>query len=330
MRMRLIALMVLLLALPYKILAKTVTIDTPSLCTKVEKIEGNRVDLAEPSQPCPVEGQGKVSAGIKEELRDIHVYVNGTYWKKVAMNSPALSAEDIAETVEQSKKHSRTMDLPENAHETEATRLAEHLSRYAQSGEFQERIEAQKNRLYGQIYGGQENTHEATVKDPPGKRVGLSSQERIYLFISASVPNPTIRHYVKVISDLGEPNIRIVMRGFVGGAKFLKPTMAFLKEILFTNPECNPSRERCSTYRTQAIIDPLLFRKYRIEKVPAFVYAPSLTISDNQMSEGLSGDKASDHYLIYGDVSLKYALQLFLRERKSPGLEGLFAGCRGG
>ncbi|OPY77498.1 MAG: Type-F conjugative transfer system pilin assembly protein [Syntrophorhabdus sp. PtaU1.Bin153] len=330
MRMWLIALMVLLLALPYKALAKTVTIDTPSLCTKVEKVEGNRVDLAEPSQPCPAKGQGKANAEIKEELKDIQVYINGTYWKKVAMNSPVLSAEDIAETVEQSKKHSRTIDLPKNAHETEATRLAEHLSRYAESGEFQERIEAQKNRLYGQIYGGQENRHEATVKDPPGKRVGLSSRERIYLFISASVPIPTLRHYMKVINDLGEPNIKVVMRGFVGGAKFVKPTMAFLKEILFTDPECNPSRERCNTYRTQVIIDPLLFGKYRIEKVPAFIYAPSLSISDNQMSEGLSGGKASDHYLIYGDVSLEYALQLFLREQKSPGLEGLVAGCQGG
>ena len=330
MRMWLIAPMVLLLALPHKTLAKTVTIDTPSLCTTVEKIEGNRIDLAEPSQPCPVEGQGKADVEIKEEFRDIHAYVNQTHWKKVAMNSPALSAEDIAETVEQAKKHSLTIDLEENPHETEAKRLAEDLARYAQSGKFQERIEAQKNGLYGQIFGSQANTHEATAKEPPGKRIGLSSQERIYLFISASVPVPTLRHYVKVISDLGEPNIRIVMRGFLGGAKFLKPTMAFLKEILFTDPECNPSRERCSTHRTQAIIDPLLFRKYRIEKVPAFVYAPSLTISDNQMSEGLSGDKASDHYLIYGDVSLEYALQLFLREQKSPGLEGVLAGCRGG
>ncbi|WP_028895577.1 type-F conjugative transfer system pilin assembly protein TrbC [Syntrophorhabdus aromaticivorans] len=330
MRMRPIALMVLLLALPYKTLAKTVTIDTPSLCTRVEKIEGNRADLAEPSQPCPVEGQGKVSAGIKEELRDIHVYVNGTYWKKVAMNSPALSAEDIAETVAQSKKHSLTIDLEENPHKTEATRLAEDLARYAQSGEFQERIEAQKNRLYGQILGSQANRHEAAAKEPPGKRVGLSSRERIYLFISASVPVPTLRHYVKVISDLGEPNIRIVIQGFVGGAKFLKPTMAFLKEILFTDPECNPSRERCKVYSSQVTVDPLLFRKYRIERVPAFVYAPSLSISDSQMSEGLGSAKVSDHYVVYGDMSLEYALQLFLREQKSPGLEGVLVGCRGG
>ncbi|OPY66949.1 MAG: Type-F conjugative transfer system pilin assembly protein [Syntrophorhabdus sp. PtaU1.Bin050] len=330
MRMWLIALMVLSLALPHKALAKTVTIDTPSLCTKVEKIEGNRVDLAEPSQPCPVEGQSKASAEIKEELRDIHLYVNGTYWKKVPINSPALSAEDIAETVEQSKKHSLTIDLQENPHETEATRLAEDVARYAQSGEFQERIEGQKNGLYGQIFGSQANMHEATAKEPPGKRPGLSSQERIYLFISTSVSTPTLRHYMKAVSDLGEPNIRIVMRGFVGGAKFLKPTMAFLKEILFTDPECNPSRERCKTYSSQVIVDPLLFRKYRIERVPAFVYVPSLSISDSQMSEGLGSAKVPDHYVVYGDVSLEYALQLFLREQKSPGLEGVLVGCRGG
>lgn len=330
MRMRTAMLMGLLLVLPHQALAKKVIIETPSFCATVTKTEGNQVELIVTKEPCPMEGQGKASVEIGEEFDDVDVYVNGTYWRKVRIGSPPLSTKDIAETVEQSKKHSQTIGLPENPHEAEATRRAEDLARYAQSGEFQERIEAQKNRLYGQIYGGPENTHEATVKDPPGKRVGLSSQERIYLFISASVPIPTLRHYLKVISDLGEANIRIVMRGFVDGAQFLKPTMAFLKEILFTDPECNPSRERCNTYGSQVIVDPLLFKKYRIERVPAFVYAPSLSIADSQMSEGLGDGKASDHYLIYGDVSLEYALQLFLREQKSPGLEGVLAGCRGG
>ena len=120
------------------------------------------------------------------------------------------------------------------------------------------------------------------------------------------------------------------MRGFIGGARFVKPTVVFLKDILFVDPECYPGEERCGTYNSQVVIDPLLFRRYHVQRVPAFVYVPSVSVADGQISEGLeSNTKVSDHYLVHGDVSLEYALKLFLGERKSPGLEGLLTACRG-
>jgi hypothetical protein len=47
------------------------------------------------------------------------------------------------------------------------------------------------------------------------------------------------------------------------------------------------------------------------------------------MSEGLESNRISNHYLVYGDVSIEYALRLFSRERKSPGIEGLLTSYRG-
>lgn len=312
---------------PQHILAKTVIIDTSDFCAHVEKVGGNRVDLTVAKEPCPIEGPGKASIRIGEEVNEIDIYVNETYWKKVSASSQSLSIGDVADVVDGAKKYGGDLSLPENPHRIEAQRIAEGVSRYFQSEEFQQRIESEKARLYGEVYGSQADSHRETPKTP-GKVGRLSSQERIYLFISSSVPVPTLRRYVQAINNFGEPNIKIVMRGFVGGAKFVKPTMAFLKEILFVDPECDPTRERCSTFGVDVIVDPLLFGRYQVERVPAFVYVPSISVADSQMSEGLESNRMSGHYLIYGDVSIEYVLRLFSRERKSPGLEGLLTSHR--
>ncbi len=307
---------------PQPALSKTVFIDMPSLCARVEKIEGNRVYVKEAEEPCFMEGPGKATVEVEEEVKEIDVYLNGAYWKKVFTASQPLSPGDIGNILEQSKKYGGTLSVPGSRHGTEATRLAEDVSRFAQSSEFQERIESERVRLYSEVYGRQKDKQQETAK-AQGKAGRLSPRERVYLFISSSVPVPTLRHYIQVISDLHEPNIRVVMRGFVGGARLIGPTVTFLKELLFTDPECDPGQERCPTYGVEVIIDPLLFRRYRIERVPAFVYVPSITVTDSQMSEGLESNGISDHYLVYGDVSIEYALRLFSRERKSSGIEGL-------
>lgn len=313
---------------PPQILAKTVIIETPNLCAHVEKVEGSRVDLTVAKEPCSIEGPGKASIRIGEEVQEIDIYVNETYWRKFSTSSQSLSIGDVSDIVDGAKKYGGDHSLPENPHRIEAQGIAEGVSRYFQSEEFQEKIESEKARLYGEVYGSQADCHQETAKTP-GNMERLSPQERIYLFISSSVPTTTLRHYVQAIDSFGEPNIKVVMRGFVGGAKFVKPTMAFLKEILFIDPECDPTRERCRTYGVEVIIDPLLFGRYRVEKVPAFVYVPSISSSDSQMSEGLESNKISNNYLVYGDMSIEYALRLFSRERKSPGLEGLLTSYRG-
>jgi type-F conjugative transfer system pilin assembly protein TrbC len=328
--MRLPLLIAALFLLAQNALAKTVVINTPDFCAHVEKVEGSRVDLKKASEPCAIEGPGKASIQIDEETKEIDVYVNGTYWRKYSIGSPSLSTEDVADVIKGAKQYGEKLSVPESPHKTEGLRIAEDLSRHFHSGEFQERIESEKARLYGEIYGSPMGGYYPETSSTSRKIERLSPQERIYLFISSSVPIHTLRHYVKAVSAIREPNIRIVMRGFIGGARFVKPTVAFLKDILFVDPECDPGEERCNTYSSQVIIDPLLFRRYHVERVPAFVYVPSITMTDIQMSEGLeSNGEVSDYYLVYGDVSLEYALRLFSRERKSPGLEGLLTAFRG-
>ncbi len=329
-RMRLPTLIVALLLLAPHVLARTVVIETPDFCTRLEKVEGTRIDLRQERAPCTLKGPHRASIQVSEEAREIDIYVNGTYWKKYLLDPQPLSVEDVADVLDGAKRYGERLSIPANRHDAKALRKAEDLSRYLQSLEFQKRIESESARIHGEIYGSRTGSQYADTSRRSEEEERLSAHERIYLFISSSVPTHTLRRYMDVISGLKEPNIRVVMRGFVGGASYVKPTVGFFKEIRFIDPGCDPGQERCRTHGAEVIIDPLLFRRYRIEKAPAFVYVPSVALADTQMSEGAANNNGiSGHYVVYGDVSLGYAVRLFLRERKSPGLERLLAVCRG-
>jgi type-F conjugative transfer system pilin assembly protein TrbC len=131
----------------------------------------------------------------------------------------------------------------------------------------------------------------------------LADDERIYIFISESVPLATLINYAETIDRLKDPNVFIVLRGCIDGCSKIKPTIAFVKNILTTSD---------NKRRTAEIeIDPFLFRTYGITHVPAIVYARGVTAANTELSEGLttnlkSKPKAS---VIYGDVSLQYAIE---------------------
>ncbi len=152
----------------------------------------------------------------------------------------------------------------------------------------------------------------------------LPANERIYIFISSSIPRETLRNYVRDVASLKEPNVKLVMRGLIGGVKYIKPTMRFVSGILLKDPSCDPEKSRCAHYATGVNVDPLLFRRYGIEEVPAIVYARNITVLDTEMSEGMERNMTQgESYSIHGDVALTYALERFRSETRSPALEAL-------
>jgi type-F conjugative transfer system pilin assembly protein TrbC len=152
----------------------------------------------------------------------------------------------------------------------------------------------------------------------------LPANERIYIFISSSIPRETLRNYVRDVARLKEPNVKLVMRGLIGGVKYIKPTMRFVSGILLKNPSCAPENTRCERYAAGVNVDPLLFRRYGIREVPAIVYARNVSVLDAEMSEGMERNvKSGDYYVIHGDVALGYALDRFRAETGSKALESL-------
>jgi type-F conjugative transfer system pilin assembly protein TrbC len=146
--------------------------------------------------------------------------------------------------------------------------------------------------------------------DETGKAVDKAKQNtfnnRIYIFVSSSVPTDTWKNYIYDIDkyELYE-NAFLVLRGCVSGCEKVHPTAEFL------NPLIIKDSNNQEYYKVQAWIDPLLFRTYKITKVPCVVYAENVEVQDINLSEGLPDNliRSSNNFRSCGDYSLKYHLK---------------------
>jgi len=195
-------------------------------------------------------------------------------------------------------------------------------------GDISERVEKERSKLiergfYGtDAAGGVSGESQGQAGHAHYGTAILKEDERIYIFVSSSVPKDTLRNYARDIDRLGQPRMSIVMRGFVGGMTKVRPTLEFLRGVLFKNENC--ASDECEAYQAPIIIDPLLFRRYGIEAVPAIVYAKGVRIMDSTVSEGLGeGAETGDYYILYGDAALEGALELINSEARSRSLDCL-------
>jgi type-F conjugative transfer system pilin assembly protein TrbC len=140
--------------------------------------------------------------------------------------------------------------------------------------------------------------------------LSFNPKDRMMIFISESIPLKTLRNYARDLEKIGGV---FVMRGMVGGLKKVKPQALFSADILKLNKECKTT---CDVRRTEVLVDPIMFQKYNIKKVPAFVVQSGLDIFDYCHSKDKFDIESS---VIYGDASLKYVLEKYkeIDERES-------------
>jgi len=192
-------------------------------------------------------------------------------------------------------------------------------------GDINERVERERSQLierefYGvDAAGGVSGKNQGQAGNAIRGTAILKEDERIYIFVSSSVPMDTLRNYARDIDSLGEPRISIVMRGFVGGMTKVRTTLEFLRGVLFKEETCDS--DKCESYRAPILIDPLFYRRYGIETVPAIIYARGVSGMDSAVSEGVEMGKAGDYYVLYGDAALDGALEIIQREARSKSLE---------
>ena len=142
----------------------------------------------------------------------------------------------------------------------------------------------------------------------------LEAGEKIFLFISSSVPDETVHAYLSALDRAGEPHLSLVMRGLVGGMARARARkdQSYFGRILKKQLDCPRTQTPCERYKVAIRLKPSLFTRYGITKVPAVIY-----------------EHEKNSFLIQGDPGLDYLLEKINREVKSKGLASLIKKIRG-
>lgn len=241
-----------------------------------------------------------------------------------ATDAFSISASDVTDAVERSREFEGKIDY-KNKYSDEMKKEAEKAGR-----EFQRKVMPEVNRWKNRFhYEGNQLILKDTPQSKPEKenRTGqhlLGSDERIYVFISSSVPKETLKAYAVSMDRLRDSRIIMVLRGCVNGCSKLMPTADFVKSIVA------PSEKEQLQVEVQ--IDPNLFHFYDIKVVPAIVFACGVRLDVDEGSEGNPGNLVStpSSYSVYGDVSLDYALEKINSRLNNPRLTSILAEIRKG
>jgi hypothetical protein len=100
-------------------------------------------------------------------------------------------------------------------------------------------------------------------------------KRKIYIFMSSSVPREVWDVYIEEVVSRGL-NAVFLLRGCIGGCRYIKPTLSFIAEVL---------KERS----VEVWIDPLKFREYGVGRVPCFAFEGRSRLS--------CGDWSIEHHL---------------------------------
>lgn len=298
-------------------------ISTPDTCFQPERIEKGTVYLKRIGVCSGKTGRVFVDTDLKSVNIDIG---NG---KTGVVQVETLAINDISSTLDKASAMLPTLKIPENVWDKQMTRKAEETNSHFQSPAYQTKLLAESERLKNEVldksYASYYPDSSKAKAENKEKSERLPADERVYIFVSSSMPMQTIRNYIDSVVKLNDPNIQVVMRGFIGGVSKIGPTISFISAAIKDNAACNETREKCTVKRANINIDPLLFRKYEIDKVPAVVYAKGVVVMDPGMSEGKSDNvQIKDFYSLFGDASLEYCLSKIASESGSKPLLKLF------
>jgi conjugal transfer pilus assembly protein TrbC len=145
---------------------------------------------------------------------------------------------------------------------------------------------------------------EALLADPrlavPSTSASEDSDPHPLIFVSFSLPEASLR---ALLAEAGRTGAPLVLRGLVDNS--MQRTTARLGELLGTQN----GREASAESTPSLAIDPTLFERFDVDKVPAFVL-PQDTIAPCTPE----GCPVPEHLKVAGDVSLAYALGVMARD----------------
>lgn len=164
------------------------------------------------------------------------------------------------------------------------------------------------------------NSNEVEQKDEDNGH--FAEGERIYIFMSSSVPKETWIEYAKTIHAMRIGNRAVmILRGCIGGCEKILPTTNFITDVLTDEKKLKKG------LGVQVWIDPLLFRKYNIKKVPAVVFASGLKTRKIELSEGIKENILAEPHIniSYDDWELTHHIKELYKQTHNQTLRKLIA-----
>lgn len=138
-----------------------------------------------------------------------------------------------------------------------------------------------------------------------GKPFAMQGGKRVFLLISSSVPFKTLRRYVLQIADNNLP-VQMILRGLIPGShngEYFMSTIKYIESLI-------KYKDKSGYYDMHIDIDPLVFAKFNVHRVPALIYVRDY----NPQTFTSLGEQA---YLAYGNDDLEYLLKQIEDKTKS-------------
>lgn len=251
------------------------------------------------------------NASIMIVLTILMVSTASAEWEQ---HEPAADVVDrYRQRIEDSKEH-----LINSNTRTEMEARAKAIHEYTTSTEFESTIEANKVRLqlaYPELFGEAPEAIRDKIEKPEYEG------DRVFIFISSSIPVETLRNYVIDLQQL--PQATAVLKGFVGGVKKMQPTIQFIGDLMKEDRECKIPD--CDFRPVSIVVDPIIYERLKIDRVPAIAYIENYERT-GYCSEGLDdGARMDNIHIVYGDVPLKYALEYINRKNPSEKLKSMIS-----
>jgi len=231
-----------------------------------------------------------------------------------------MGESDVSRIMKKAREDAENikMNLPVNRYQKDGTKAAERTSKLFHSPEFQERIQCEQQRLEKEIFADYTKPWKKKIRQKTTEQKGmigsLAANEKVYLFVSSSIPDETVHAYIVDLDKVTDPNVSLVMRGLVGGIAKARAEkgQSYFSRIMKKELDCPKTKTPCERYQVAIRLKPSLFSKYGITRVPAVIY-----------------EYEGNSFLIQGDAGLDYLLERINREVRSKGLTGLIKKIRG-
>jgi len=315
---------------------KAVQVITPEgVCVGVSRTEGDLVYLVTRKGRCK---STMIPVMVDKDVYQLKVYVDDKPWQEQGL--VAVAVPDMETMQAETRKITDNIKLPDPENNKDAIEAGRKIGEHMNSDVYQARVLAEAERIRSEVL------HEGDVlkkfypdeKIAGKKTVGtLGGGERVYVFISSSMPMETLRNYAISIDKGNDPNVVMVMRGLIGGISKLIPTMEFIGRFLIKDSAClarsvqSGGALECDTYGAEVLIDPMLFSRYDIGVVPAVVYATGVKPYDPEGSEGFEGNtQVGASKTVFGDAALDAVIETIADNTKSKSLEVLVKKMRAG